>query len=431
MNIVDIIDKKRVGLELSEQEINYAVSSYVSGEVKDYQMSSLLMAICINSMTDAEMFYLTKSYVESGDVNDFSEQFGVVVDKHSTGGVGDKTTLILGPIVSACGVPFAKMSGRGLGFTGGTLDKLESIEGFKIEQSLDEFIELVQKNQIAVVGQTSNLVPADKLIYALRDVTGTVASIPLIAASIMSKKIASGADHIVIDLKVGSGAFMKTMEEAQLLANAMKIITDQYNRKLAVFITNMDEVLGMYVGNGLEVFEAKQFFDGIYTSHLYELIIELSAVLVSFGHKCSVEEAKIQVLEVLENGKAKNQFKVFVEGQGGDFTSIYTEESDAKVKNVYPLLANKSGYITSLDSLTIAKAALRLGAGRLTKESVIDMHVGIKVNYEIGDYINIGDEVLTIFDNNGADLSDLFENLVVTSETEFKTPIIYDIIGLD
>lgn len=392
MNIIDIIVKKKNKEALSEEEIKYVVNSFVSGEIKDYQMSSLLMAIVLNDMTDEEVIYLTKCMMLSGSILDLSN-LSNVVDKHSTGGVGDKTTLIISPIVAACGCKVAKMSGRGLGYTGGTIDKLESIPGFKVNLSKEEFISQIENIGMAITSQTEDIALADKKIYALRDVTGTTESIPLIASSIMSKKIASGSKNLVLDIKVGEGALVKNMEDAGKLANLMIKIGKENNMNVVCLLTNMDVPLGNNIGNSLEVIEAINILYYNYDSNLRNLCIELSSYMVSLGLNISYEEAKTKVLEVLSNKQAYNKFLEFVKCQGGDITKL------PKSNYVYEIKSDKEGYLISLSSLEIAKLSMNLGAGRKTKEDVIDYSAGIIVNKNINDKISVGDTILTLYTN--------------------------------
>ena len=393
MTIIDIITKKKNKEELTYEEIKYAVDGYVNGEVKDYQMSSLLMAITINGMTNKETFDLTEIMLNSGEKIDLDE-LQPVVDKHSTGGVGDKTTLILAPLVASCGVNIAKMSGRGLGFTGGTIDKLESIPGFNTSIDINKFKEQVKNIKVAIVGQMGNLVPADKKIYALRDVTGTVESIPLIASSIMSKKLASGASCIVIDVKVGNGALMKTLEDAKKLASLLVEIGKQHNKKVVCFITDMDEPLGYAIGNSLEVIESINTLKGNGPKNLTNLVIELASYMISMAKNITVEQAKQEAIENLNNGKAYNKFVELVENQEGNINDIKVSN------NILSIKSNEEGYIKHIDALRLGENARIIGAGRLSKEESIDFEVGIVLNKKVGDYINKGEELLKIYINN-------------------------------
>ena len=404
--IVDIINRKRLGNILSRSELEFIFNGYLNGEVSDYQMSALLMAICIKGMTDKEIFDLTDIFLHSGEVLDFSDIPGVKVDKHSTGGVGDKTTMIIAPIVASLGVPVIKMSGRGLGFTGGTIDKLESIPGFRTNLSDDEIKEQVKKIGMVVTGQTADLVPMDKMIYALRDVTGTVESIPLIAVSIMSKKIASGADKILIDIKVGNGALLKTRKDASKLADLMVRIGKHYNREVRCMLTDMNAPLGTSIGNSLEVLEAISILKGEEDNHLSELCIDLSSEMVSMGLNISKEEARSKVICSINDGSAYNKFLQFVKCQGGDVSKVSISDKKIEVKS------NKNGTLTKINALEFGKFSVSLGAGRREKDDVIDPTVGIKLNKLIGDKVSIGDLLCTIYVNKDCDVSkvlDFFE----------------------
>ena len=400
MNIVEIITKKKSKLELTREELEFAFNGYLNGNVKDYQMSALLMAICLNGMTDSETFNLVDIFIKSGDVLDLSSIPGVKVDKHSTGGIGDKITLIIGPIVSSCGVIVPKMSGRGLGFTGGTIDKLESIKGFKVQLTEEEFIRQVKEIGFAVTGQTSNLCPLDKVIYALRDVTGTTDSIPLIAASIMSKKIAGGADKIFIDIKCGNGAMMKTMDDALKLKDIMVRIGEYYNRKTICEISDMNIPLGSNIGNSLEVIEAMDVLKGK-TGSLRDLSIKISTEMVSVAKEISMEDAKKEVLNVLDQGIAYNKFLEFVKYQGGDINSLEVS------KNIQEIKSDKNGKVITINALNIGKLSCSLGAGRVSKEDSIDYSVGIVLNKLVDDEVKVGDTLFTLYkkDNNNIDIN--------------------------
>ena len=393
MNIVDIINKKRLKEELTKEELDYFFNGYLNGTVKDYQMSSLLMAICINGMSERETFDLVDLFIKSGDVLDLSEIPGIKIDKHSTGGVGDKVSLIIGPIVASLGVPVAKMSGRGLGHTGGTIDKLESIKGFNVSLSEEEFIKQVKTINLAITGQTKNLCPMDKVIYALRDVTGTTASIPLIAASIMSKKIAGGADKILLDVKVGDGALMKTKEDAEELAKTMEKIGEFYHREVICEITDMNVPLGDNIGNSLEVIEAMDILKGK-KNHLRDLCIDISKTMVSMAKGISLDDAEKEVLETLENGKAYDKFLEFVKWQGGDITSLKVSDKTIDVKST------KKGKIVDIKALPLGILSVTLGAGRQSKEDKIDYTVGIVLKRHIGDEVEIGDTLFTLYVND-------------------------------
>ncbi|WP_413365806.1 thymidine phosphorylase [Lysinibacillus sp. 3P01SB] len=398
MNILSIIEKKKNKQPLTKEEIRYFINGYTKEEIPDYQISSLLMAIRLNGMEDEEMFYLTEAMVNSGDIIDLSDIKGFKVDKHSTGGVGDKVTLVVAPILAALDIPVAKFSGRGLGITGGTVDKLESIEGFHVELSQSEFIENVKKHGIAVAGQTGNLCPADKKLYALRDVTGTVDSIPLIASSIISKKIASGSDGIVLDVKYGNGAFMKTKEEAKVLADKMAEIGKRFGRKIVYTLSDMNNPLGRFIGNKVEVVEALDVLSGnVENTHedLVEDCVEVASLMYMLATDCSKEEAAVKVREVIENGKAKDKFLEFVKAQGGNV-------ADLKAKGTavtHHVKAAASGQIASVNALAIGELSVMLGAGRLTKESKLDFDAGIKIIAKTGDSIQAGDTLAILFSN--------------------------------
>jgi len=393
--ILDIINKKRLGKELSYKEIAYFFNGYLDGEIKDYQMSSLLMAICINGMSDEEVFALTKVFIDSGDILDFSHFCDVCVDKHSTGGIGDKTTLIIAPIVAACGVKVVKMSGRGLGYTGGTIDKLESIPGFRIDLSDEEIIKQVKDIGVVITGQTANLAPMDKVIYALRDVTGTVSSIPLIASSIMSKKIASGADKILIDIKVGNGALLKTKKDANTLSDLMKRIGQIYNREVRTIISDMNTPLGHNIGNSLEVLEAIEILKGKEkNNNLVDLCLELAADMVSMGKNISKELALHEVELVIKNGQAYNKFLELVKHQKGNIDKISVAPYRKLMKSKH------KGTIKGINALELGKLSVSLGAGRVNKEDKIDYGVGIKLSKQVGDKVKKGEVLGVIYVND-------------------------------
>jgi len=398
--MVDIIEKKRDGHELSKEEIDFCIKGYTDGTIPDYQMSALTMAIFFQGMTDKERATLTMAMVESGDQIDLSPIEGIKVDKHSTGGVGDTTTLVLGPLVAAVGVPVAKMSGRGLGFTGGTIDKLESVKGFHVEIKNEEFIQLVNKNKIAVIGQSGNLTPADKKLYALRDVTATVDSIPLIASSIMSKKIAAGADAIVLDVKTGAGAFMKTLEDSRELAKAMVQIGNNVGRKTMAVISDMSQPLGFAIGNALEVKEAIDTLKGEGPEDLTELCLTLGSHMVLLAEKAnSLEEARQMLVDAIADGSALVAFKTFLRSQGGDESVVDDPSRLPQAKYKMELEAKQDGYVAEIIADEIGTSAMLLGAGRATKESEIDLAVGLLLNRKIGDKVNAGDSLVTIFSN--------------------------------
>lgn len=392
--ILDIINKKRLGEELSYKELDYFFNGYLDGDIPDYQMSSLLMAICINGMTDEEIFSLTKIFIDSGDVLDFSDIPGIKVDKHSTGGIGDKTTLVIAPIVAACGVPVIKMSGRGLGYTGGTIDKLESIKGYRVDLSDEEIIKQVHDINIVVTGQTADLVPIDKVIYALRDVTATVSSIPLIASSIMSKKIAGGADKILIDIKVGNGALLQTEADALKLKELMIKIGGFYGKEVRCIISDMDTPLGFAVGNSLEVNEAIAVLKNQEKENNFvNLCYELASNMVSMGLEITLDEARKKVKNVLEDGSAYNKFVELVKYQGGDIDSIKVSEKSKNIK------ALKTGKISEINALEVGKLSLALGAGKISINDKIDYTVGVELKKLVGDSVKKGDVLATIYYN--------------------------------
>ncbi|MCR2822534.1 pyrimidine-nucleoside phosphorylase [Lederbergia panacisoli] len=400
MRMVDLIEKKRDGGHLNKEEINFIIEGYTNGTIPDYQMSALLMSVFFNGMSAEETAEMTMAMVQSGDQIDLSGIGGIKVDKHSTGGVGDTTTLILAPLVAALGIPVAKMSGRGLGHTGGTIDKLEAVHGFHVEIPEEQFIELVNRNKIAVIGQSGNLTPADKKIYSLRDVTATVNSIPLIASSIMSKKIAAGADAIVLDVKVGAGAFMKQLDDARELAQAMMEIGNQVGRKTLAVISNMDQPLGYAVGNALEVKEAIETLKGKGPRDLHELCLVLGSKMVVLAGKADSEDsARVMLEEVITNGKALQVFKQFLSSQGGDASVVDDINKLPQAKYKIPVNATKSGYVTGIVADEIGVAAMLLGAGRATKESEIDLSVGIVLHKKIGDLVEAGKSIATIHSN--------------------------------
>lgn len=431
MRMVDIIEKKRDGQELTTAEINFFIEGYTKGEIPDYQASALAMAIYFQDMNDRERADLTRAMVESGDTIDLSAIDGVKVDKHSTGGVGDTTTLVLAPLVASLGVPVAKMSGRGLGHTGGTIDKLESIAGFHAELTREQFIDLVNRDKVAVIGQSGNLTPADKKLYALRDVTGTVNSIPLIASSIMSKKIAAGADAIVLDVKTGDGAFMKTQEDAEKLAHAMVRIGNHVGRKTIAIISDMSQPLGFAIGNALEVKEAIETLQGKGPKDLTELVLTLGSQMVILAGKAKTsEEAKEMLLDAIHSGKALAKFKEFLANQGGDASIVddLTKLPQAKYKIELP--AKQSGYISRMVADEIGVASMILGAGRATKEDVIDLAVGLVLHKKVGDKVEEGESILTIYSNreNVEDVKQkLYDNIFI-ADTATAPTLIHTVI---
>ena len=422
MDIIEIINKKRLGKILSEEELAFAIDGYLSGQIADYQMSSLLMATVINGMTDHEIITLTNLMLNSGEKLDLSI-LGNVVDKHSTGGVGDKTTMILAPIVASCGVNVAKMSGKGLGHTGGTIDKLESIPGFKVNLNKEDFLNQVKDIGLAIVSQTNNLVPADKKIYALRDVTGTVESIPLIASSIMSKKIASGANKLVIDVKVGSGALIKNIKNAKKLARLMIKIGKANNMEVVCLLTNMNIPLGNNIGNALEVKEAIEVLTNKQQGNLVNICIELSSYMVSLGLSISYEEAKNMVITNLSNGSAYNKFQEFIKAQNG--TLDHLPESI----NTYEVKSTKEGYLTNIDALNLGKLSMNLGAGRINLDDELDYGAGIVINKNIGDYINKGDILMTLHTNKELNIKWLStESFTIQKEKVDIPELIYEVM---
>ncbi len=400
MNIQDIIAKKRDKQELSKEEIEYFITNYTNGNILDYQAAALVMAIYLNGMTETETTNLTLAMAHSGDILDLSE-LGIVVDKHSTGGIGDKVTLILAPIIASFGVPVAKMSGRGLGYTGGTIDKLESIPGYKTNLSVEQFIKNVKENGICVMGQTLNLDPADKKIYALRDSISATESIPLISSSIMSKKIAAGANKIVLDVTCGSGAFMKNIDEAINLAQMMKKIGTLANKETICIITNMEEPLGKAVGNYLEVIEALEFLKGNMNEDVKQVILELGAYMLKLAKKGDdINVNKQNILESVKSGKAYQKFKLWIKSQGGDISYLENKENCQRAKYIIEVKADTQGYVTSLDARKVGEISMRLGAGRIKKEDIIDQTVGVILEKKIGDKVQENDVLAYIYAND-------------------------------
>lgn len=420
MRMVDLIEKKRDGQELTTEEINFIIEGYTRGEIPDYQVSALAMAIYFQDMSERERADLTMAMVRSGDTIDLSGIEGVKVDKHSTGGVGDTTTLILAPLVAALGIPVAKMSGRGLGHTGGTTDKLESIPGFHVEIGREEFVRLVNEYRIAVVGQSGNLTPADKKLYALRDVTATVNSIPLIASSIMSKKIAAGSDAIVLDVKTGAGAFMKTVEDAKELAHAMVSIGNNVGRRTMAVISDMSQPLGAAIGNALEVREAIDTLRGRGPKDLEELCLALGRQMVFLaGKAASLEEAEEQLREAISSGKALAKFKEFIANQGGDASIVDDPGKLPTAAYRIEVPAKQSGVVASIVADEIGTAAMLLGAGRATKESEIDLAVGLMLNKKIGDKVAAGESLVTIHanrDNVDEVIERIYANITIAEQ---------------
>ena len=409
MNILEIIEKKRDKKELTNEEIKFFITEYTNGNIADYQASALIMAIFLNGMTKQETTDLTMAMANSGEILDLSKLGEIIVDKHSTGGVGDKVSLILLPLVASVGVPVAKMSGRGLGFTGGTVDKLESIPGYITNIDMNIFVQNVEKIGISMISQTLNLAPADKKIYALRDSISCVESIPLIASSIMSKKIASGAEKIVIDVTVGSGAFMKNMEDAKKLANEMIKIGELANRETVCVLTNMDEPLGISVGNNLEVIEAVESLKGNMPEDVKEVVLELGANMMKLAGKGNdIDENKKILMENILNGKAFIKFLELVGKQGGDIEYLKNISKFEKAKYIEKIYSLEEGYISNINAKEIGKLVCNLGAGRVRKEDKIDNTVGVKIKKKVGDYVKKGEEIAEIFINK--------ENLVMQTK---------------
>ena len=433
MNILEIISKKRDSKELTKEEIEYFVQEYTKGEIKDYQASALIMAIYINGMSDREITDLTLAMAYSGEVLDLSKFGTNVVDKHSTGGVGDKVSIILLPIIASLGVPVAKMSGRGLGFTGGTVDKMESIPGYKTDINVNEFISNVEKVGISMIGQTMNLAPADKKIYELRDSISCVENIPLIASSIMSKKIASGANKIVLDVTVGNGAFMKTREDAEKLANEMIKIGKLANREVKCILTAMDEPLGYSVGNSIEVIEAINFLKGDMPEDLKEVVLELGAYMIRLAGKGEdIEENKKKMLENILNGKAYQKFEEMVQNQGGDISYLQDTRKFEKSKYISAVVTEKTGYVQEIDAEEIGKLSCYLGAGRIHKEDKIEPTVGIILNKKVGDKVEEQDFLAYICANEEKKLREaerkILEIYKIEEKEVKKNPVIIEII---
>ncbi len=435
MRMVDLIIKKRDGHELTDEEITFWIDGYVKGEIPDYQSSAMQMAILFKGMTNREIATLTDRMEHSGDVLDLSHLKGVKVDKHSTGGVGDKTSLVLGPMVAACGATLAKMSGRGLGHTGGTLDKLESIPGVTIAIEGDRFAKQVNSIGCAIVGQTGSLVPADKKMYALRDVTGTVESIPLIAASVMSKKLASGSDAILLDVTVGEGAFMKNMDDARKLAHIMVDIGNRLGRNTKAVLSDMTEPLGLAVGNALEVKEAIAALHGKGPEDLMELCYTAGSImLVQANCAKSLKEGRKALHEAIESGAAFDKFVKMIEAQGGDISYILHPEKFEVAKNLIEIRSEEEGYVKSLNALEIGIASMKLGGGRETLEDVIDMSAGIMLNKKIGDFVKKGELLCTLHTNKSEKeyapiIEDVKKAYVLTKEKVEARPVIREIIG--
>lgn len=425
MDIIKIITRKRSGSKLSKEEIDFFVNGYTKDIIPDYQISSLLMAIYFQGMDNEEVSYLTESFINSGDKVDLSSIPGIKVDKHSTGGIGDKVSIAISPIVASLNIPVAKMSGRGLGHTGGTVDKLESIPGFKVELEEEDFINQVKKIGIAIVGQSSKLVPADKKFYALRDVTATVDSIPLIASSIMSKKIATGSDAILLDVKVGSGAFMKDVESASKLVDIMLAIGKNMNREVKAHITDMNEPLGRSIGNANEVIEAIETLKGRITGDFYEIVIDSSATLVLMAKKASsYKEAVSMVKESINSGKALDKFYEWIQEQGGDLSYVKDYSKILNPKYKYEIRAKKSGFVKINSALNLGLAAVEIGAGRRKKTDSIDMHAGIYLNKKTSEITKIDEILCYVYSSNlvSKDILDSIEKEFIISAEPVERP---------
>ena len=430
MNVYEIIDKKKRGLELNQTEIEYLINGYVNNEIPDYQISAWLMAVYFQGMTDRELLALTNCMTKSGEIVDLSSIMGVKVDKHSTGGVGDKVTLVVAPIVAACGGKVAKMSGRGLGFTGGTIDKLEAIPGLKTALAEEDFFNMVNEIGLAVMGQSADIVPADKKLYALRDVTATVDSIPLIASSIMSKKLAAGSDKIVLDVTVGSGAFMKDKENAVQLAEKMVAIGNGAGKKTVAILTNMDVPLGKMVGNNLEVVEAIETLKGRGPEDLIAVVVEIASTMLYLAQIGTKEECMKKVKRVIADGSALEKLKLMVERQGGD--GSYIENPDQFEKAIYQheIIANNSGYIGKMNTEECGKAAVLLGAGREVKDDPIDMTAGIQFNKKTGDAVKQGDIVAIAYSSSKEKLQQGVQKISDIYDIVDKRPqVVPEIIG--
>ncbi|GED29505.1 pyrimidine-nucleoside phosphorylase [Brevibacillus centrosporus] len=434
MRMVDIIAKKRDGGELTTEEIQFLVTGYTDGTIPDYQMSAWAMAVFFRGMTPRETGDLTMAMAGSGEQLDLSSLSGIKVDKHSTGGVGDKTTLVVAPLVAAAGIPVAKMSGRGLGYSGGTIDKLESFAGFAVERSREQFLQQVRDIGVSVIGQSGNLTPADKKLYALRDVTATVEAVPLIASSIMSKKIAAGADAILLDVKVGKGAFMKSIEEAEVLAKAMVDIGTQVGRKTVAVISDMNQPLGFAVGNALEVKEGIDTLAGKGPRDLTELALAIGSRMLVLGGLVEDEQSgRAKLEEIMASGKAVEKLAQMVEAQGGDKSDVYETSRLPKAAIIHELVASDDGYVAQIDAEAVGHASVVLGAGRLTKEMAIDLAVGMVLHKKRGDQVKAGDILMTIHANKeellASALQELEGAIVISTKPPVDQPLIYKIIG--
>lgn len=433
MSMYDLIVKKKRGIALSREEIEWMIDAYVEGGIPDYQMSALMMAVCFQGMNKEETLWLTNAMAKSGDMLDLSGIRGIKADKHSTGGVGDKTSLVLAPLVASLDIPVAKMSGRGLGHTGGTIDKLESFQGFSTSLTKQQFIDNVNSIHIALAGQTGDLAPADKKLYALRDVTGTVDQMSLIASSIMSKKLASGADAIVLDVKTGSGAFMKTQEDSIALAEEMVNIGKMAGKRMAAVISDMDQPLGYAVGNALEVKEAIDTLKGHGPSDLEELVLVLGSLMVEMAdEKKDADTAEILLKENLHNGKAFAKFLQFIEAQGGDIKQAENTELLPKAQIIEEVLSEKSGFVSNIAAEEIGSISLLLGGGRVTKDSIIDLSVGVVLKKKKGDFVEAGEALAVVHASGKSELIEAKRRLAdayeIVSDKVLKAPLIKKII---
>ena len=410
MNIIDVINKKRNNGELTREELEVAFNGFLKKEVKDYQMSALLMAICINGMSDQEVFDLTDIFINSGEVLDLSSIPGVKVDKHSTGGVGDKTTLIVAPIVASLGIKVPKMSGRGLGLTGGTIDKLESIPGFRVEANKEQFLKQLNDIGMIICSQTDNLVPLDREVYSLRDVTGTVDSVPLIAVSIMSKKIASGADKILIDIKCGEGALLNDERTAKELRDLMIRIGNKYEKEVRCLISDMDTPLGYCVGNALEVAEAAELLEGKIKNNLYDLCVDIASNMVSMAKEISIIDAREEVIDAINSKKALDKFNQFINYQGGRLDDMPISDKTLEIKST------KKGIIKDINALIVARVSDSLGSGKATVDDKIDPTVGVFLNKQVGDKVELGDTLCTLYYNKVQDNFNITDAFTIEEE---------------
>ena len=428
MNAVDIITKTKRKERLTKKEIDWLINGYVEGTIPDYQMSAWLMAVCFNPLSDTETLMLTEIMRDSGDKLDLSSIEGVTVDKHSTGGIGDKTSLIIAPICAVCGLKVPKMSGRGLGFTGGTIDKLESIDGFKVNVEFKDYVDIINKNGAAIIAQSGHLVPADKKLYALRDVTGTVDSIPLICSSIMSKKLATGADCLLLDVKCGTGAFMKNQDDARQLAELMVQVGKKADKLTRAMITDMNQPLGNAVGNALEVIEACNILSGKQKDRLYDLCIQLAANMLELGGKGSYEKCRLAAIEAVDSGKALQKLADIVEAQGGKKEMILDTSLFPTPVYSREVKTNCGGYICGINSEEIGMAALMTGAGRKSKEDTIDSSAGIILQKHVGDKIHSGDTIMTLYSSTVKDLTAAAERAAKAVELSAEIPNVRSVV---